>query len=80
MSGETGENPVRARRRKIQKRTSYQMPRFGKQPLEKSEKVDEPVLSRNIRTNYFSESELREPVVREKKQKNQRRKTYENET
>ena len=41
LVGETGENPVRARRRKVRNEyRSYQMPQFGTTPLEQSEKVD----------------------------------------
>lgn len=51
MSGETGENPVLARSREVQKRdSSYQKPHFEKEPLGKPEKADETVPSRNIRT------------------------------
>lgn len=49
LCGETGENPVRARRREAVFLSSYRMPQNGKMSLANAEKTDDYLPSRNIR-------------------------------
>ena len=54
LFGERGENPLRARRRKMRrKKQPYPLPQMGKNHWRKSEKVAAFASSRNIRTKRF---------------------------